>query len=368
MTVHPKDTLVLITGASGYIGGHCVVELLRRGYRVRGTVRGAAKRSTVERLADHIPGSAARLEIVEADLSSDEGWPEAVRGCTYIQHVASPFPSTEPDDERDIVGPAVDGTKRVLAAAASTGGIKRIVLTSSVAAVAYGRPDDSGHLYTESDWSNPDRCNAYQKSKTLAERAAWDFIATVPAERRFELAVINPGFVIGPMLDADVQTSAEVVKRLMRRELPGCPELGFAVVDVRDIAIAHRLAMETPAAAGKRFICAGEHYWVRDLAEVLATEFGPYGYRVPTRKLPYWLLWIAARFDRELKLVLDYIGRKELVSHELASEILGWTPRPLRESLADMGHSMIEHGVVPRTPQYVAPSKPVRSDGRAAAA
>lgn len=367
MTANQKDALVLVTGASGYIGGHCVVELLRHGYRVRGTVRNARKRKAVEGLAAHVSGSEGRFEVVEADLAVDAGWADAVRGCTYIQHVASPFPSSEPDDEMEIVGPAVEGTKRVLAAAASTGGVRRVVLTSSVAAVAYGLDRPAHHLYTEKDWSDPDRCNAYQKSKTLAERAAWDFVASVPAEHRFELAVINPGFVVGPMLDADVQTSGEVVKRLLRRELPGCPRLGFAVVDVRDIAMAHRLAMEKPDAAGKRFICAGDHYWVRDLAEVLATEFGPLGYRVPTRNLPYWLLWIAARFDRELRLVLDYIGREERVSHELASAVLGWTPRPLRDSLVEMGHSMIEHGVVARTPRYVAAARPVRTNGRAAA-
>jgi dihydroflavonol-4-reductase len=350
---------VLVTGASGYIGGHCVVDLLRRGYRVRGTVRSLAKRGSVERLADLVPGSKQRLEIVEADLSDDQGWPQAVRDCTYVLHVASPFPPNVPAEEMEVIAPAVDGTKRVLGAAAATrGAVKRVVLTSSVAAVAYGRKDAADKVFTEDDWSIVEHCDPYQKSKTLAERFAWDYVRALPAEQRFDLAVINPGFVLGPLLDPDVQTSSELVKRLLRRELPGCPQLGFAVVDVRDVATMHRLAMETPDAAGMRFICAGDHYWVRDIARVLAEEFAAFGYRVPTRTIPYWLLWVVGRFDPTVRMTLGYIGRRELVSHERAHNILGWSPRPLRETLVDMGHSLIEQGVVPRKPGYKAPTPP----------
>jgi dihydroflavonol-4-reductase len=341
------DTRVLVTGASGYIGGHCVVELLRAGYRVRGTVRAASKRSEVEKLAAFVPGAESRLEIVEADLASDRGWAEAVKDCRYVQHVASPFPAAVPDDEMTVIGPAVDGTKRVLSAAAATeGGVKRVVLTSSVAAVAFGHAPNPDRVYDEEDWSVVERCDPYQKSKTLAERYAWDTVASLPAKRRFELAVINPGFVLGPLLDPGVQTSSELVRRLMKRELPGCPKLGFAVVDVRDVAIAHRLAMETPAAAGQRFICAGDHYWVKDLAEILAAEFGPLGYKIPTRELPFWLLWVAGRFDRTIRMTLGYIGRKEQVSHAHLQRVLGLELRPLRDTLVDMGKSLIQHGIV----------------------
>jgi dihydroflavonol-4-reductase len=353
VTARNEDVRILVTGASGYIGGHCVVDLLRRGYRVRGTVRSAAKRSGVERLASLVTGSQKRLEVVEADLESDRGWPEAVRDCAYVLHVASPFPPNVPKDEMEVIGPAVDGTRRVLTAVAATQGrVKRVVLTSSVAAVAYGRHDASDKVFTEDDWSIAEHCDPYQKSKTLAERFAWDYVRALPAGQRFELSVINPGFVLGPLLDPDVQTSGELVKRLLRRELPGCPRLGFAVVDVRDVAIMHRLAMETPEAAGMRFICAGDHYWVQDIARVLAEEFGPYGYRVPTRGLPYWLLWVVGRFDPAVRMTLGYIGRRELVSHERAHNILGWSPRALRDTLVDMGHSLIAQGIVAKPAGY----------------
>src|SRR6185295_4892244 len=173
------------------------------------------------------------LELVEADLTADAGWSEAVAGCTHVQHVASPFPAEVPKHEMDLIRPAVDGTLRVLRACAAAGTVKRVVLTSSVAAVAFGHADGADYVRTEADWSEPERCDAYPKSKTLAERAAWDFVASLPPERRFELAVINPGFVLGPFLNADAGTSGEVVRKLLAREMPACPEIGFAPVDVR---------------------------------------------------------------------------------------------------------------------------------------
>ena len=247
----------------------------------------------------------------------------------------------------ELIGPAVGGAKRVLEACADSGTVKRVVMTSSVAAVAFGHKDGNGAVRTEADWSVPENCDAYPKSKTLAERAAWDFVAALPPARRFELAVINPGFVLGPLLNADQGTSGELVRKLMVRDMPACPEIGFAPVDVRDVAIAHRLAMEVPQAAGNRYICAGEHLWVQDMAKVLAVEFNPRGYRVPTGRLPYWLMWIFARFDKAVRLALTFVGRKELVSSAKAQRELGWTMRPVRESIIDTARTMIEQGVVP---------------------
>ncbi len=341
------DTLVLVTGASGFIAGHCVRELLEHGYKVRGTVRSLKATDKTAHLRSIAGRTGGSLDLVEAELGGDRGWKEAVAGCTYVLHVASPFPAEVPKDEMDLIRPAVDGTKRVLSACAESGTVKRVVLTSSVAAIAFGHGNDSAKVRTEEDWSNPDRCEAYQKSKTLAERAAWEFVNDLAPGKRLELAVINPGFVLGPVLNADPGTSGEVVRKLLTREMPACPRVGFAPVDVRDVAIAHRLAMERPEAPGNRYICAGDHVWIEDMAKVLAAEFNPKGYRVPTGRLPYWLMWIIARFDKAVRLALDYVGRQERVSCAKAKRELGWKMRPIEETLVDTGRSMIEHGIVP---------------------
>lgn len=347
MTTNDVKPLVLVTGATGYIAGHCIRELLAHGYRVRGTVRSLrdpAKTDHLRRIASELGGS---VELVEADLSSDRGWTEAVAGCTYVQHVASPFPPEVPKDENELIGPAVGGATRVLQAAAASGTVKRVVMTSSVAAVASGHPQGDHAVRTEADWSVVERCDPYPKSKTLAERAAWDLVAKLPPERRIELAVINPGFVLGPLLNADQGTSGELIRKLMVRDMPACPEIGFAPVDVRDVALAHRLAMERPEAAGNRYICAGDHIWVQDIAKVLAEEFNPRGYRVPTGKLPYVAMWVIAWFDKAVNLALTFVGRKEIVSCAKAQRELGWSMRPVRESIIATAQTMIDQGIVP---------------------
>jgi len=346
--IESNGMVVLVTGASGYIGGHVVREFLEHGYKVLGSVRSLSNRRKVahlEKLSDEFPH---RLILAEADLEKDIYWKEIVYGCTYVVHVASPFPAVAPADENELIRPAVEGTLRVLRAAAdSEGTVRRVVVTSSVAAVAYGHEHSTGRVLDEEDWSVPDKCEAYQKSKTLAEKAAWDFVKGLPEAQRFELAVINPGFVAGPLSGPEIGTSGEVVGRLMRRELPACPEIGFATVDVRDVALAHRLAIETPAAAGHRFIIAGDHVWMQDISKILAAEFGPRGYRPPTGKLPYAVMWVIARFDKSVRLVLQYVGKKEEVSHDKATRMLGWRPRPVRETFIDMANSMIKKGLIP---------------------
>lgn len=318
---------VLVTGVSGFIAGHCASELAGHGYAVRGTVRDPAK-------AAHLAGLA---ELVTADLESDEGWAEAVAGCRYVLHVASPFPLDDPADEDELIRPAVQGTVRVLRASAESTSVQRVVLTSSVAAVRPARPGPGPA--TEDDWTDPGASDdAYQKSKTLAEQAAWDFVA---AEGRPELVVINPGLVLGPVQHAAAGTSLEPIRRLLARRVPGIPRLGWAVVDVRDVAAGHRLAMEYPAAAGNRYICAGRHVWMRDMARILATR-----YRVPTRPAPYWLLWLLARFDPEIRGVLASVGEQELVSADKARRELGWTMRPLEDTILDTAASLTAHHLV----------------------
>lgn len=346
MTESNGDTRVLVTGATGFVAGHCIKALLERGFRVRGTVRNLADEKKNRHLRT-LETRGQRVELVEADLDHDQGWAEAVSDCRFVLHVASPFPAEAPDDENDLIRPAVEGTRRLLEACAGTGGaVKRVVLTSSTAAVQAGHPDRGERAFTEDDWSILDRCEPYEKSKTLAERAAWDFVSGLSEERRFELSVINPGFVAGPLMSDIGGTSAEIVRRLMAREMPACPRLGWAMVDVRDIAEAHLLAMLDSEAAGNRYVCAGEHIWLQDMAKILDQEFRPRGFRVPTGHLPYALLWLAARFDRRLRSTLSAVGRRERVSADKAMRELGWKPRSYRETLVDMGQSAINLGIV----------------------
>lgn len=314
---------VLVTGASGYVAGHVMAELRSHGYQVRGTAR------------ERVDGDD---EIVRADLTKDDGWAEAVDGCDYVLHVASPFPSSTPKSDDELIRPALDGTLRVLRAAANAG-VRRVVLTSSIAAVGTGHAEEE--VRTEDDWSVVDRSPAYPKSKTLAERAAWDFAGD------FELVSINPGFVLGPVLGPTLGTSAQIVRRLLTRDVPASPRMGMAVVDVRDVATAHRLALETPAAAGNRYIVASEHLWMREIAAALAEEFNPQGYRVPTGELPSWLVRVLGRFDPSIQPILSHLNRRELVSSDKARRELGWTSRPARESVVDTAYSLIEWGAVP---------------------
>ncbi|PWV70367.1 nucleoside-diphosphate-sugar epimerase [Nocardia neocaledoniensis] len=336
-------TRVLVTGATGFVAGHCIADLLEHGYAVRGTVRDLAAHTRRAHLTDLARRTGGELEFVAATLDDDAGWAEAVAGCDAVLHVASPFPSAPPDDERALIEPAVEGTLRVLRAAAAAG-VRRVVLTSSVAAVAYGHERDE--VRTEADWSVVDRIPAYQKSKTLAERAAWDFVESVRGTSELELVVVNPGMVLGPLLEPTTSTSHEPVRRLLNRDVPGSVRTGWTPVDVRDLAVAHRLAMEVPEAAGNRYLCAADPLWMGELAALLAREYGPRGFRVPTRVLPNWLVRLVAVFDKGVRLTVPVLGRTERVSAEKARRELGWTMRPIEETVRDTADSLIAFGVV----------------------
>lgn len=335
----------LVTGATGFLGSHCVVELLRAGHEVRGTVRELARG---ERLRASLPLSdedKARLTFVLGDLSHDEGWAEAMRGCDLVLHVASPVPSAPVADADEVVGPARDGTLRVLGAAAAEG-VKRVVMTSSTAAVLWGHARDGSRTYDERDWSNlTAEVGAYERSKTLAERAAWDFVAALP-EPKLELVTILPGAILGPLFEADFSLSGELVRMLLDRKLPGIPDLGFALVDVRDVARIHVEAATLASAAGERFIVAGPHVPFTEIARALDERFGPRGYRVPRRRLPSFLVRMMALWDRGAALTARELGKRQDVSSEKASRVFGWKPRPLEEMVSAMGESMIEHGVI----------------------
>lgn len=343
----PRESLVLVTGASGFIAMHCILELLRAGYRVRGTLRTPSRAARiVETMTEHAGEAAERLELVEADLMRDDAWDAATRGCDYVLHIASPLPRKPPKHEDELIVPAREGALRVIRAAAQNG-VKRVVMTSSVAAVVYGHRRDGSEIYDERHWSIlSDDVGAYEKSKTIAERAAWDLIASMPEDARCELVTINPGLVLGPILDDDYGTSGEVVRKLMRREMPGCPDIGWAMVDVRDVAAAHLAAMTKDDAAGERFVCAIEHASMLDVAKILERHFASRGFKIPTRRVPDFVLEGVALFDATARLAVQELGKRQDVSNQHARDVLGWQPRGLEEMVLAMGESFVAHGVV----------------------
>ncbi len=330
---------VLVTGASGYIAGFIIKALVRDGWQVRGTIRTMARAAEV-RATLGLPD----LELVACDLMSDAGWAEAMAGVELVQHIASPIPAGEPKNPDDLIVPAREGALRALRFAKAAD-VKRVVMTSSMAAIAYGHGQGRAP-FTEADWSNVASVDAYAyiKSKTIAERAARDWMAANGAG--MEYVSINPAAVLGPVLGADFSTSLEVVKKLLDGALPGLPNLGFGVVDVRDVADLHVLAMTTPGLDGERFIAQGRFIWMREVAEVLKAGLGPQAKRVPTRGLPDWLLKLLANFDATVKMVVPELGRRREASAAHALERLGWKTRDEAQTILDCANSLIEKGLV----------------------
>jgi dihydroflavonol-4-reductase len=338
--------LVLVTGGSGFVGAHCIIQLLNAGYQVRTTVRSLAREAEVRQML-RVGGVEAgdRLSFAAADLMKDDGWAEAVAGCTYVHHVASPFPPSIPKHEDEVIIPARDGALRVLKAARDAG-VKRVVLTSSYAAIGYGQPQQSAP-FDETNWTNPDGddVRAYVKSKTLAERAAWDFIAREGGA--LELSVVNPVAIMGPVLGADYSTSILLVRRLLDGDMPGCPRLFFGIVDVRDVADLHMRCMTNPAAKTERFMAvAGEFLSVAQIARILKRHMGPIAKRVPTLELPDFLVRLAARRDPAVQQILPELGKRKNGTNAKARSVLGWSPRSNEEAIIATAESLVALGLV----------------------
>ena len=329
---------VLVTGGSGFLGMHTIIQLLERGYDVRTTVRSLAREPDVRAALAGVEGG-DRLSFFAADLLADDGWAAAVDGATYVLHVASPFPAGDPDHEDDLIVPARSGTLRVLRAARDAG-VRRVVVTSSFAAIGYGRPEPGDHVFTEADWTDPSAdIGAYIKSKAIAERAAWDF-----DRGAMELAVVNPVGIFGPVLGPDRSASIGMVSGLLDGTMAaGMPRLAFSVVDVRDAADLHLRAMTDPAAAGERFIAAaGDGVWLSDIARVLREHLGDAAAQVPTTEIPDAVLRAAAASDPSLERIAREVGRLRHLSAAKARRVLGWQPRSTEQAVLATAESLLE--------------------------
>ena len=347
---------VLVTGGSGFIGSHAILQLLAAGHRVRTTVRNLNRKADVLAMlrtggVDEADGlTADRLTFAEADLQKDAGWAEAVAGCDFVLHVASPFPPNVPKHEDELIVPAREGALRVLRASRD-GGVKRVVLTSSFAAIGYGHKDRSTP-FDETDWTNLDGkgLTAYVKSKTLAEHAAWNFIAREAGG--LELSVVNPVLVLGPALDRDSSPSILIVQKLMDGAMPGVPRMTFGLVDVRDVVDLHLRAMTSPAANGERFLgAAGDFVSFLQIAQTLKSRLGARAKRVPAREIPDWLMRLLAIGIPEARQILPELGKTKNATNAKAKRLLGWTPRSNEECIVATAESLIRLGVLKDSPR-----------------
>ncbi|HEY0182720.1 MAG TPA: aldehyde reductase [Rhodopila sp.] len=339
-----ENQLVLVTGGTGFIAQHCILALLTAGYRVRTTVRSLSREAEVRahlKVGGAEPGD--RLSFVAADLTADDGWAKAAADCAYVLHGASPTPSGDQVSEDDWIKPAVEGNLRVLRAARDAG-VSRVVLTSAFGAICAGHKSMT-RPFNETDWSDlTGSVWPYQKSKTLAERAAWDFIAR--EGRGLALSAVNPTAVLGPVLGADYSHSIRLIKNLMDGQ-PGCPKINSGFVDVRNVADLHLRAMTHPAAKGERFLAiAGESMWMIEVARVLRQRMGAAAAKVPTRVLPNWLIRLGALKDPVMRGAVPLLGINMNATSEKAIRLLDWTPRPREEAIVATAESLVRLGLL----------------------
>jgi nucleoside-diphosphate-sugar epimerase len=340
MEVEMAGEKVLVTGASGFIAKHCIAELIRQGYTAQATLRDRSREEETWRAIGNAGATAGDVKFFPANLLNDEGWDEAMQGCTYVLHVASPFPIKNPKDADEVIRPAREGAVRVLQAAAKAG-VKRVVLTSSVVSITLPWPEATpGHVFDETDWTNPERpdITAYVVSKTVAERAAWDWVTSNP--RAPELSVVNPAFVLGPAPDADLSTSHEVIRLMGTGAYPAAPKIGFPISDVRDVAATHVLAMTNPAAAGQRFLTANGFLRLFEVGQLIKHTLPDLAKKVPRGELPDVAVRALAQVDGRLKAVLPDLGFPRPVTNAKAHRVLGQTFRSPQEAVASAAASL----------------------------
>jgi nucleoside-diphosphate-sugar epimerase len=339
-----SSTKVLVTGANGFIGLHTTLRLLQLGYDVRATVRSEVhKKNVIETLSKHL--DASNLEFALADLLRDEGWNEAVQGCRYVIHTASPYRAENPKNEDEMIIPARDGTLRVLKAA-QVEGVERIVMLSSVVAISSGHEGEN-RTFDENDWSDLVKTHSvYSKSKTLAEHAAWDFFRSAENKSVMEMVAINPTNVFGPVLDGHTHTSTEWYRTIMRAESPGVARMQIDLVDVRDLVEVLIKALTVPEAAGKRFLCNGASIPLKEFADILHDNFSNRGFRVPTRILPDFVIRFMGMFMPKIKAVVEQLQWEHTLSTEQAQLVFGWQPRPYTQTIIEMAESLVKFGLV----------------------
>ena len=325
---------VLVTGATGFIGLHCIKQLLDRGYSVNGTLRSQDRQAEVVDSLERNNTPTRHLSLFEVDLNRDSGWDSAIRDCNYVLHVASPFVLTD-EDEDFFVKPAVEGVQRALKFSKKHN-VKKVILTSSFAAI-HETLNDRQESFDEEDWSNPNKpgISFYAKSKTRAELAAWEFMEMENPD--FSLTVINPVLVMGPSLSKDVGTSNSLVKNMINGSVPGTPKIHIGIVDVRDVASAHILAMESSGANGERIIVSEKELWVHEVAAILRDA----GFnKTPKVEFPKWLMKVVALFRKDLALMVPMIGKRRDVSSSKARELLGWKPMKAELSIIDTAQQL----------------------------
>lgn len=340
----PPSNPILVTGASGFVALHTIIQLLQQGYKVRATLRTLSREAEVREAVGKYVEIKDNLEIVGADLMQDSGWDKIMQDCESVLHIASPFPLLEPKHEDELIVPAVQGTQRVLHAAHNVN-IKRVVIVSSVAAVSSGHSGDN-RTFDENDWSVTEgNIGAYAKSKTLAEREAWNFINSDKNTNNMEMVSINPPLIFGPLPNKDLATSAEMISTLMLGQVPGVARLKVGIVDVRDVASALILAMTTPEAAGNRFICPAATVWLKEIADTLHKKYTG-RYKISTIQFPVFLVRILALFDKKIALVANDLNWDFELSDEKIKRVLKWSPRSAEEAILSMAESLIEQGFV----------------------